>query len=251
MGLAERAYSRREGDEPSRFAAMANWSVTTWLSVVLVVVFLLDALLTPQHPFPVIMTPDAMQDIGGQIASGEIVTRTFGPLTRHGHFSASTAIGGRQWWRFLTFQAVHADVWPLVLNLLCLYSIGRAMEERLGGRRFAILYAVSALAAPATYLGLHAIHPTLIQSWAPLAGATAGVLGVLASAIWIGPDDEVAVWSSGMTLPRRTVALVACALVALIAIKRDIAGAGWGHVGGMAAGLVTAAVLRAPRLRWP
>ena len=248
MGLAERAYSRREGDEPSRFAAMRDWSMTTWLSVVLVVVFLLDAMLTPQHPFPLITTPDALQDISGQIASGEVVMLTFGPLTRRGHFSTSTALHGRQWWRVVTFAFVHTDVWPLVLNLLCLHGIGRAMEEHLGGRRFATFFGLSALAAPVTYLALHAMNTAILATWAPLAGATAGVLGMLAAAAWIGPDDEVSVWSSGMTLPRRTVAIVLCIVVALIAIKRDIAGAGWAHVGGAVAGLLTAAVLRLPRL---
>ena len=100
-----------------------------------------------------------------------------------------------------------------------------------------------------TYLALHTTNAAIVAAWAPLAGATAGVLGMLAAAAWIGPDDDVSVWSSGMTLPRRTLAIVLCAVVALIAIKRDIASTGWAHVGGAAAGLLAAAVLRFARLR--
>ncbi len=220
---------------------MRAWSVTTWLIVILVVVFLFDAMLTPQHPFPVIFTPDAMGDLGREIASGEFVTRTFGPLMRYGHFSASTAVQGRQWWRVVTFQFMHPDVWPVVLNLLCLYGFGRVMEEQLGSRRFAALYLLCALAAPATYLGLRAMNAAILAPWAPLTGATAGVLGVLAAAAWIGPNDDVALGSTGVSVSRRTVALIACAFVALIAIKREIAGAGAAHVGGAVAG--SAAVL--------
>ena len=56
MGLAERDYSRRGWGSGSRFAAMAEWSATTWLMVVLAGGFLLDAMLTPplqQLPFVV------------------------------------------------------------------------------------------------------------------------------------------------------------------------------------------------------
>src|SRR5688572_15017058 len=244
MGFAERAYSRRGRDEGSRFAAMAAWSVTTWLMVVLVVLFLLDAMLTPQHMFPPVLTTETIQDLGEQITSGEYIIRTFGPLTRHGHFSASSVVHGRQWWRVVTFQFMHPDVWPVTLNLLCLYGFGRVMEEQLGWRRFAGLYFICALAAPATYLVLHRINAAVIAPWAPLTGATAGVLGILATAAWIGPNDDVSLWSTGVSLPRRTLALITCAFVALIAIKRDVAGEGAAHVGGALAGLVGAAILR-------
>jgi len=244
MGFAERGYSRRGRDEGSRFAAMAAWSVTTWLMVVLVVVFLLDAMLTPQHPYPVVFTPDTMRDLGQQIASGEYIVRTFGPLTRYGHFSTSTAVQGRQLWRVVTFQFMHPDVWPVTLNLLCLYGFGRVMEEQLGWRRFAALYFVCALGAPATYLVLHRIPATDLAPWAPLTGATAGVLGILTAAAWIGRNDDVSLWSTGVSVPRRTLALLACAFVALIAVKRDVAGEGAAHVGGALAGLVGTAILR-------
>jgi membrane associated rhomboid family serine protease len=244
MGFAERAYSRRGRDEGSRFAAIAAWTVTTWLMVVLVVAFLLDAMLTPQHPYPVVFKPDTMRDLGQQIASGEYIVRTFGPLTRYGHFSASTAMQGRQWWRLVTFQFMHPDVWPVTLNLLCLHGFGRVMEEQLGWRRFTGLYFVCALAAPATYLVLQRIEAADLAPWAPLTGATAGVLGLLAAAAWIGPNDDVSLWSTGVSLPRRTLALLTCAFVALIAIKRDVAGEGAAHVGGALAGLVGAAILR-------
>jgi membrane associated rhomboid family serine protease len=245
MGFAERAYSRRGHDEGSPFAAMAAWSVTTWLMVVLVVVFLFDAMLTPQHPYPVVFTPDTMQDLGEQIASGEYIVRTFGPLTRFGHFSTtSTVVHGRQWWRVLTFQFMHPDVWPVTLNLLCLYGFGRVMEEQLGQRRFAGLYFVCALAAPATYLVLQRTGVADLSPWAPLTGATAGVLGLLAAATWIGPNENVSLWSTGISIPRRTLALLTCAFVALIAIKRDVAGEGVAHVGGAVAGLLAAPLVR-------
>ena len=244
MGFAERAYSRRGRDEGSRFAAMAAWSVTTWLMAGLFVLFLLDAMLTPQHMFPRVLTPETVRDLGEQIASGEYITRTFGPLTRYGHFSASSVVQGRQWWRVVTFQFMHPDVWPVTLNLLCLYGFGRVMEEQLGWRRFAGLYLVSALAAPVAYLVLHRIDAADLAPWAPLTGATAGVLGVLAAAAWIGPNDDVSLWSTGVSVPRRTLALATCALVALIAIKRDIAGEGAAHLGGAVAGLLGAALLQ-------
>jgi len=244
MGFVERAYSRRGRDEGSRFAAIAAWSVTTWVMVVLVVLFLLDAMLTPQHMFPPVLTPETIQDFGEQIASGEYITRTFGPLTRYGHFSASTVVEGRQWWRVVTFQFMHPDVWPVTLNLLCLYGFGRVMEEQLGWRRFAGLYFVCALTAPATYLVLQRIDAADLAPWAPLTGATAGVLGILAAAAWIGPNDDVSLWSTGVSVPRRTLAVLACAFVALIAVKRDVAGAGAAHVGGALAGLVGTAIPR-------
>lgn len=246
MGLAERDYRPRTSDSDSRFAALREWSVTTWLIALTILVFVLDAMLTPP-PWDFIFSDPAPERFAREFESGEYILRLFGPLVRWGHFSAATALNHLELWRFVTFPFVHIDIWLLAMNLACLYGFGRVLEAEVGTRRFLVLNLLCILAAAAAYVALYAFRTQITAPWWPLAGASANVLGVLVATALIAPDDEIPIMTTGVFLPRRALAWITFAIVAVIVIKRDATGANVAHLGGAVAGLLAVPFLRRPR----
>src|SRR5580704_14379715 len=95
MGFADRDYYR-SAPRRSEFGHVSTWSVTTWLIVINVAVFFLDAMV------------------------GRIVDSPH-PLTDWGDFSIDRAIRHFQIWRFITFQFLHAGIGHIFFNMLGLY----------------------------------------------------------------------------------------------------------------------------------
>ena len=239
MGLAERDYTRRTSGG-SGLNAIREWSATTWLMAIALAAFVLDALLTP--PFPAQFMAMSREPAGPEA----MILYMLGPIARLTHFSRSTVIEHLQLWRVATFPLVHTEVWPVFINAVCLYLFARPMEAEIGTRRFVALFAACCLAAPATYLLLNVLGFRIIEPWLPLAGMTGGVLGVVVAAACAGPNDEVVLWSASFTVPRRTLAWIAAAIVMIVAIKQDPSGAGAAHLGGAVVGLLAVPLVRRP-----
>jgi membrane associated rhomboid family serine protease len=240
MGLAERDYRRRPFD--SNYGTIRAWSATTWLIAVLVAVFLIDALLTPPIYFPQVMTADGFD--AEAFASGAFLVRMMAPLSRHGHFSAATVLDAAQYWRVATFPFIHTDVWPLFLNVVCLYAFARVLEEEIGPRRLLMLVAACALAAPVAYVALYKAGVAIDGGWRPLLGASSVALGVTMVVACVGPDDQVVLWTTGLSVRRRVLAWTVAAALAVIVLKQDSTGANAAHLGGAAAGLLAVPFLR-------
>jgi membrane associated rhomboid family serine protease len=241
MGLAERDYSRGSPDSSSQFAALGASSATTWLIAIIVAGFILNALLTPPSLMPYLVMPEHW---GSEFQSGEFLLRVMGTLARWTHFSVATVVDDLQLWRVLTFQFVHTDVWPLFINVVCLYAFGRVLEEEIGRGRFAALFFICSMAAPATYLALYAAGVKINAAWMPLVGASSGVLGITIVAACAGPDDQVVLWTTGLMVRRRALAWIIAAVVALIVIKQDSTGANVAQLGGIVVGLFAVPVLK-------
>jgi membrane associated rhomboid family serine protease len=239
MGLAERDYSRRASSS-SGLSALREWSATTWLIAILIAGFLLEAILTPPLPIQLMqMTRDPLADV----ESGQFTAQFLGPFGRHAHFSIAR-VREMQVWRVASFPFVHTDAWPLLMCIVCLIVFARPLEAETGAGPLVALFGVCCLAAPATYVALHAAGVGITGPWLPLIGAGAGVLGIVVAAALAGPDDDVTMWSTGVSIPRRTLAWVAAALFALVLIKQDSTGANAAHLGGAVAGLACAPLVR-------
>jgi len=63
---------------------------------------------------------------------------------------------GGQWWRLATNAFLHFDVKHLVMNMLCLYSIGCLLERLIGHAKMIELYLLSAITGS---LASCAVHP--------------------------------------------------------------------------------------------
>ena len=79
-------------------------------------------------------------------------------------------------WTILTYSALHADITHLGLNCFWLLAFGSAVARRFGGLRFALFFAITAMAGA---LAHWMAHPA---GFVPVIGASAAVSGAMAGA---------------------------------------------------------------------
>ncbi len=98
-----------------------------------------------------------------------------------------------RFWQLLTFQFLHATPWPwhLLFNCLGLYFFGRTVEETLGRREFLKIYFAAGFCGGLVQLLATWLLP---GHWdAPLVGASAGIMGLLAAYAWLFPMREITI----------------------------------------------------------
>jgi rhomboid family protein len=229
MGLYDRDYYRERG-RGGGVGSMSRWSGNTWLIFVNVAIFVLQMLIfNVKH-----------RDI----------------LAEYGHFSTYEISlhqggGGLQFWRFLTFQFLHANLMHVGFNMLGLYIFGGMVEEALGRKKYLAFYLVCGIFGAMMYLILNGAGyfwsqmlqlppiPGLLfnNPRTPLVGASAGVLGVIMACAYIAPTMQVQLLFPPVVLKMRTLAYfyVGLAVVSLF-FGATNAGGEAAHLGGALAG---------------
>jgi len=98
-------------------------------------------------------------------------------------------------WQLLTFQFMHAGLLHLAMNGWALFVFGRVVEDTLGKTRFLMLYLASGV-----FGGLLQELAALIFTkyfmvfGAPVVGASAGILGIVAAFAMLFPEQELRVF---------------------------------------------------------
>jgi len=223
MGIYDRDYIR-SGSGRGIGGGMQTrrpWSVNAWLIMTCIAVFVLD-------PF-----------IGGV-------------LREWLHLSTDHAIFGVQYWRFIGFQFLHANLQHLIFNMIGLYFFGSLVEQFLGGKRYLAFYLLCGIFGSVLYLILN-LGGVLVGKDVPillfndtstqLIGASAGVFGVLLAGAYLAPKVRVLVFFViPMQLSTMAYLLVGLALYSVIIAEfigvrlNDNAGGEAAHLGGAAAG---------------
>lgn len=163
-----------------------GWSVTVWLIVINVTVFVGEMLIR-NTPWGTMVVPSMV--VWTEAATPEMKARAVTPnnvpleakLTRGvpivdpqtsqvignqrwvqtnllngwGHFSTAKAFLALEVWRFVSFQFLHVSLIHLGLNLLALWVFGPDVEEYLGRKRYMALYLVCGVFGAVTYLLLN------------------------------------------------------------------------------------------------
>jgi membrane associated rhomboid family serine protease len=151
----------------------------------------------------------------------------------------------------LTSTALHAGWLHLFANVLYLAVFGPAVERRLGGARFALLYVASGLVGSLAYL---LAQPT---SEAPAIGASGAIAGVIAAHLVLYPGATLGsiapvlflqVVESTPTLLLLLVWLATQLFSSVASLTTTTGIAWWAHLGGFASGLALAPLLRRRRL---
>lgn len=224
-------------DRPTPPGETNPWrTITRWLIVLNVAVFVIDILLLwTNHARPMLRsdgTPIVQQTANGQLAVvGQPV------LTSLGYFSVDLAIVGRQLWRFLTYQFVHANIEHILVNLLGLLLAGPLVERRMGRGQFLTFYLACGTAGPAAHILLSMLNVTTLNIFTPLVGASASIYGVLVAAARIAPDDVVMLAIPPIDIKLRNFVLVMIGLsLAAVAWQWQNAGGHAAHLGGALAG---------------
>lgn len=220
MAFSDRPYYSNDDANASKRSPLGQlqlWSVNTWIIVLNVAVFVIDA----------------------------VIWRTTGTtwLTDLGYFSADTAIHGGQVWRFITFQFLHAGIGHIFFNMLWLYFFGRFIEQYLGSRRYLAFYLLCGIAGPVFYMLFWAMGMIVSGPGVPLVGASAGVFGVIAAMAIVAPNARVMLLFPPIPIRIKTLAYIALGIAAFtVLIYGHTPGANAGgeaaHLGGAAMGFV-------------
>jgi membrane associated rhomboid family serine protease len=226
MGFFDRDYMREPRRAASSVGSLRPQSMTMWIIVINVAVFLLDRLLL-----------NAGQGVVIRVQFGDhIASLRFGPLEYWGHFSELTAIGYFQIWRFITFQFLHANLGHLFFNMLALFFFGPLVENYLGSRRFVPFYLLCGVGGALFYLILMLVGFRIGYPWVPLVGASAGIFGVLIAAAMIAPNATVLLMGM-FPMPLRTMVWLFIAMAAYtVLFTGPNAGGEAGHLGGAIVG---------------
>ena len=214
MGLDSRQYARSGGSfggdgfgggpgGRGGTGNFRNWSVTTWIIVVCVAVFAVDAVL-PRVMVGLSRTIDASADLSGmRLVDGdqaEVVTATDGngrkikvgerrPVFAVASDGSRTVVGHRpyvemhmlesalhfstyrgflqiQFWRFIGFQFLHSHdtIFHLILNSVGLFFFGPMVEEKLGRKRYFAFYLLCGIFGALMFTALNLIGRSLIAT---------------------------------------------------------------------------------------
>ncbi|MHC5025936.1 MAG: rhomboid family intramembrane serine protease [Planctomycetota bacterium] len=154
-----------------------------------------------------------------------------------------------EFWRFIGFQFLHADLTHLLFNMIGLFFFGPMAERYLGSKRYVAFYLLCGIFGAVMYLLLNlggfiatsvlerSVPILLVNSpWTPLIGASAGVFGVIMAGAFLAPNTRVLLM---LIFPMRIVTLAwGLVIIALIAVVfgGNNAGGEAAHLGGAIAG---------------
>ncbi len=214
MGIADRHYVREgrprgggfggggPGGPPGGLLNFRMWSVTTWLIVVTVAVFMIDGFLPTTFVWSgQIRATDAVRqglDRDQMVidTSAEAVDRVYRatgrieapvypfpgadqpvaaapvipmkPIEAVLHFSTYRGFQKFEFWRLIGFQFLHSrsTIWHLAFNMLGLFFFGPMVERRLGSKRYLAFYLLCGICGALMYLTLN-FGGFLVQQSAP------------------------------------------------------------------------------------
>ncbi|MCB9957143.1 MAG: rhomboid family intramembrane serine protease [Rhodospirillaceae bacterium] len=153
---------------------------------------------------------------------------------------------------FFSMAFLHGGWLHLLANMWTLWLLGRAVESRMGGFRFALLYVLSALLASTAHAWINA------NSYVPTLGASGAIAGVVSAHAALFPRSRIVILVPIVIIPLffRVPTLVFAAIWfglqvlqgATSALGPDASTgiAWWAHIGGFVAGLVFVALLTPP-----
>jgi len=238
MGIYDRDYAYEEGNGGGLYgrpgsgrgggpvARLSAWSANTWIIAANIAIHVIRMMAFPP---------------GGK---GDI-------LFRLGHFSTYEVSwpGGLEFWRFLTFQFLHADgLMHVGFNMLGLYMFGSLVEGHLGKRKYLAFYLTCGIFGALLFLilnGLGMLVPKgvsvpfvlVTDPSTSLVGASAGVFGVIMACAYIAPDTMVQLLFPPVSMRMK---VMAYAYVGLALLNLFLGGKNQGgdaaHIGGAIAG---------------
>ncbi|MBC23258.1 MAG: hypothetical protein CMJ32_05005 [Phycisphaerae bacterium] len=292
MGIYDREYYKQQPGRPTMMPRRSGvgWSVNTWLIVLCCAVFVINGFLPKsyihvetdyqgewkQKEFqldsdrltklpvqaegnmlvqPVILDKDPTQVVAVNYYSRVPILfkwMYFSTSRALFYYSPSYGAVGFEFWRFIGFQFLHANLMHLLFNMIGLYFFGSMIEQYLGSKRYLAFYLLCGICGALMYLLLNAAGyastivlggvdiPGLLfnNPNVPLIGASAGVFGVLMAGAFIAPRTKVLLFFIiPMPLSWLAYGLVGVALLTvLVGGEGSNAGGEAAHLGGAIAG---------------
>jgi membrane associated rhomboid family serine protease len=208
------------------------------LSILVFVVFQPRGELNREQYFLEKATIPCELDQGSPLTQAELETRVCGPHPDAGRAGRTELYPDKNIWAGLGWTMfLHVDVWHLLANMWFLWIFGRSLEGHLGPLWFLVAYAFFGTVSSAAFV---ALNPDVVATLVGASGAVAGVLGAY-FVLW--PRARVVSLLGWIVVPVPAVFwLAAWAALQFTPLFDDAA---WeAHLGGLAAGVVVAIVLR-------
>ncbi|MEX2153465.1 MAG: rhomboid family intramembrane serine protease [Gemmatimonadaceae bacterium] len=129
-------------------------------------------------------------------------------------------------WSIVTYMFLHGGLMHIGFNMLALFFFGPRVEDRMGSRKFAVLYFLSGISGAALSFAF--------SRNAPIVGASAGVFGVMMAFAHFWPHTPIYIWGV-LPVPARLLVI----LTTLFAFWMGFGGRGgnvahFAHLGGYA-----------------
>lgn len=148
------------------------------------------------------------------------------------------------WATLVTYAFLHADWLHLLSNMLFLWVFGDNIEDAMGHLRFLVFYLACAVLAALAHLAFN------LDGNGPLIGASGAVAGVMGAYILLFPHARVFVLARiVIPIPLPVPAFWMLGFWVLTQLFYVVIGsqesvAWWAHIGGFAAGVILAALMR-------
>jgi membrane associated rhomboid family serine protease len=158
----------------------------------------------------------------GMPLSGVSPGTSGGTVYFHGALFGPFIADSHQYWRILTSGFLHDGLFHILVNMVSLYFVGRMLEPAVGRVNFIAIYLASLLAG--------SFGALLFEPLAPTVGASGAIFGIFGALIVVARARGIPFWQSGLG-PILVINLAFSFLYTGISVG--------GHLGGLAAGLVT------------
>ncbi|MCX6670431.1 MAG: rhomboid family intramembrane serine protease [Euryarchaeota archaeon] len=142
-----------------------------------------------------------------------------------------------------TSMFVHSDFLHILGNLFVFFFMGVAFEQRIGPKKFLIIYLITGVCGALTHALLN------IDSMVPLIGASGAIFGILGAFAYAYPRDEIVMpVPIGIMFIMRIKVIYATILFAvfetiIVMFSVQDSTAHFAHLGGLASGVILAAIL--------
>jgi membrane associated rhomboid family serine protease len=172
MGFLDRPYYGADNDQP--LSMFRGRSTVTILIAINVACFLINALLG--------RVPPAAPWVPAELQAGD---RLFGWMA----LTPDALIAPWRWWQFVTYAFAHdpSGLGHIGFNMLALFFIGPAVEQRLGSREFLRFYLLACVLGGVVW----ALRAFLLGGGARLLGASGAVDATLMLFIFFYPQVEI------------------------------------------------------------
>lgn len=133
------------------------------------------------------------------------------------------------WLMFFSYAFLHGGLLHLALNMVTLVSLGRVVVERVGRRRFLVIYFGSVLGGSGVYAVLTITGTPMVGA----SGALFGLAGAILAWIW---EDTRSLRAALAAVGKAVLLLIAINVVMYLALSGGLA---WEtHLGGFLAGWI-------------
>jgi len=207
-------------------AYVKKWMVTYALIIANFIVFVLTLIFTVE--------------IDGDFYSVIIYDLGFRPVYLTPEYSA-------QLYTLFTSMFVHGGFAHLFGNMFIFLFLGIAFEQRIGAKKFLIIYLLSGICGTLTHSMLNLDYP---DNWISLIGASGAIFGIMGAFAFSYPRDEVIMpIPLGIIMIVRRVkvmyVVILFAVIETIIVMVDVQDttAHFAHIGGLISGFVLAALL--------